>query len=100
MFFVLSQAWDKEKILSPHEESNLMGTQNFFFVPVSWQLKTKNIFLYFFTELKTYHLSYSIYKQVICLKINFLLQYFQLLEARKRTIWYGRELIVEGQISV
>ena len=24
--------------------------------------KTKNIFLYFFTELKTYHLSYSIYK--------------------------------------
>ena len=24
--------------------------------------KTKNIFLYLFTELKTYHLSYSIYK--------------------------------------
>ena len=23
MFFVLSRAWDKEKILSPHEESNL-----------------------------------------------------------------------------
>ena len=23
MFFVLSQMWDKEKILSPHEESNL-----------------------------------------------------------------------------
>ena len=23
MFFVLSPAWDKEKILSPHEESNL-----------------------------------------------------------------------------
>ena len=22
-FFVLSRAWDKEKILSPHEESNL-----------------------------------------------------------------------------
>ena len=22
-FFVLSQVWDKEKILSPHEESNL-----------------------------------------------------------------------------
>ena len=61
--------------------------------------KTKNIFLYFFTELKTNHLSYSIYKQVTCLKINFHLQYFQLLEARKRIIWYGRELIVEGQIS-
>ena len=25
--------------------------------------KTKNILLYFFTELKTYHLTYSIYKQ-------------------------------------
>ena len=23
MFFVVLQAWDKEKILSPHEESNL-----------------------------------------------------------------------------
>ena len=23
MFFVLSRAWDKEKILSPHEKSNL-----------------------------------------------------------------------------
>ena len=23
MFFVLSRAWDKEKILNPHEESNL-----------------------------------------------------------------------------
>ena len=23
MFFVLSRAWEKEKILSPHEESNL-----------------------------------------------------------------------------
>ena len=23
VFFVLSRAWDKEKILSPHEESNL-----------------------------------------------------------------------------
>ena len=61
--------------------------------------KTKNIFLYFFTELKTNHLSYSVYKQITCFKINFHLQYFQLLEARKRIIWYGRELIVEGQIS-
>ena len=23
MFYVLSRAWDKEKVLSPHEESNL-----------------------------------------------------------------------------
>ena len=34
-----------------------MGTQNFFFVPCSGQ-KEKNIFLYFFTELKIHHLSY------------------------------------------
>ena len=98
MFFVLSRAWDKEKILIPNDESNLMGTQNFSLSQS--RDKTENIFLYFFTELKTNHLSYSIYKQVTCVKINFLLQYFQLLEARKRTIWYGRELIVERQISV
>ena len=55
MFFVLSRAWDKEKILSPHEESNLMGTQNFFLFQS--RDKTKNIFLFFFTELKTNHLS-------------------------------------------
>ena len=34
VFFVLSREWDKEKILSPHEEF-LMGDQNFFFVPRS-----------------------------------------------------------------
>ena len=34
-----------------------MGTQNFSCVPRSWQ-DEENIFLYFFTELKTYHLSY------------------------------------------
>ena len=28
MFFVLSRAWDKEKILSPHEESNLRPTDS------------------------------------------------------------------------
>ena len=42
-----------------------------FFLSPSWGLRiflshaldeTKNIFLYFFTELKTYHLYYSIYK--------------------------------------
>ena len=32
---------------------------NFFFVPCSWQDK-KNIFLHFFTQPKTYHVSYSI----------------------------------------
>ena len=30
-------------------------------VPDSWQ-DEQNIFLYFFTELKIYHLSYSVYK--------------------------------------
>ena len=41
VFFVLSRAWDKEKILSPHEESNLrlMGTQNFFSVHARDQMK-------------------------------------------------------------
>ena len=34
------------------------GTQNLFHA----RDKTKSIFPYFFTELKTYHLSYSIYK--------------------------------------
>ena len=38
----------------------LVGTQNFFFVPRSWQ--DGNIFLYLVTELKTYHLSYTVYK--------------------------------------
>ena len=37
-----------------------MGTQNFYLSHA--RDKTKNIFLYFFTELKTYHLSYSTYK--------------------------------------
>ena len=118
MFFVLSRAGDKEKILSFHEELNLWpldsalwcsttepeseskvwllwynhgylmviwfvlwcsatelelecGTVGLRFNS-SWGLrifslsnacdKTKNIFLYFFTELKTYHVSYSFYK--------------------------------------
>ena len=30
MFFVLSRAWDKEKILSPHEESNLRPSDSAF----------------------------------------------------------------------
>ena len=34
-----------------------MVTQNFSYVPRSWQ-DEENIFLYFFTGLKTYHLSY------------------------------------------
>ena len=42
----------------------LVGTQNFFSVPRSWQ-DDKTIFLYFFTEFKTYHLSYSIYSSFI-----------------------------------
>ena len=45
----------KEKNLSPHEESNLMETQNFFLCPML-VTRRKNIFLYFFTELKTYYL--------------------------------------------
>ena len=50
MFFVLSRAWDKEKILSLHVESNLRPSD--FRAPM----------LYCFTELKTYHLFHSIHK--------------------------------------
>ena len=41
----------------------LMGTQNFFFVPCLWL--DKNTFFYFFTKLKTYHLSYYFIKMVL-----------------------------------
>ena len=52
MFFVLSQAWDKEKLLP---------MRNWTFCAMSHARdKIKNIFLYFFNELKTNHLSYSI----------------------------------------
>ena len=47
VFYILSRAWDKEKILIPH---SVMGTQNLLFVLRSW-LDVKNI-LYFFTRLK------------------------------------------------
>ena len=50
MFFVLSRAWDKEKILSLHVGSNLRPSD--FRAPM----------LYYFTELKTYHLFHSIHK--------------------------------------
>ena len=40
-FFVLSQAWDKEKILSPHEESNLRPLDS-----VSWYSTTEPWWLY------------------------------------------------------
>ena len=52
---------DKEKILIPHEGLRIFEIQKFFFVSCSWQDK-KNIFPYFFTELKTCHLSYFINK--------------------------------------
>ena len=80
MFFVLSRAWEKEKLLSLHEESNLRSSDSalrcssrnrkvwgsiphFSFVPRSWQ--DEKILLYFSTELKTYHLSYPIYKNTL-----------------------------------
>ena len=54
MFFVLSRAWDKEKILSPHEELNLRpvwskgwiphGDSEFFLCPML-VTRRKNIFL-------------------------------------------------------
>ena len=68
MVFVLSTAWDKEKILSAHEELNLRPSESEGLrFNSSWGLriflcsvllkKPNFIFLYFFTELKTYHLS-------------------------------------------
>ena len=124
MFFVLSQMWNKEKILSPYEESNLRHSDTtlqcstaelqrlngervyykvlkihvlhtarisnvgsvmfvnkiremvsfelgkeigkdvffFFFSLFHTREKTKNIFLYLFTKLKPYYISYSIFK--------------------------------------
>ena len=62
VFFVYSWAWDNEKILSPHEESNVIvrehrsaeseglrfdsswGLRIFFFVPRSWQDEKKTSF--------------------------------------------------------
>ena len=57
MFFVLSRAWDKEQILSPHGESNLRHSDS-----VLRCSTTKPQRLY---GLKTDHLSYSIYKHGI-----------------------------------
>ena len=62
----------RKKILSPHEESNLRPLDSGLRLNSLWGLrifslsqardKTKNIFLYFFSKPKTYHLSYSMYK--------------------------------------
>ena len=70
-FIVLLLTWDKEKILSPHEELNLRpsdstlwystteaqrpyGEQGYKIFPSSFHLwqDEKNVFLYFLTELK------------------------------------------------
>ena len=52
MFLVLSRAWDKEQILSPHGESNLRHSDS-----VLWCSTTEPQRLY---GLKTDHLSYSV----------------------------------------
>lgn len=44
----------------------LMGTQNYLLHPRSRQDEKLDIFLYFFNELKTHHLSCSIYKTTYC----------------------------------
>ena len=44
MFFVLSRAWDKEKFLSPQEESNLKPPSNIYYeVHVTRVLHTAGI---------------------------------------------------------
>ena len=40
VFFVLSRAWDKEKILSPHEESNLRPSDSALRCPNHWATGT------------------------------------------------------------
>ena len=75
MFFRLVTSVGQRKILSPHEESNLRTSDSAlqgrgfdsswdseFFLCPTLVIKRKNIFPYFYTELKTYHLSYSNYK--------------------------------------
>ena len=46
-----------------------MGTQSFFFGPRSWQ-DEKHLFVYFLTELRTNHLSYSIYEHLCLAKAH------------------------------
>ena len=61
--FIIESLWlsgrASESGIHRSEVRFFMGTQNFFSVPCSWQ--DKNIFLHFFTELKTYHLFYPVY---------------------------------------
>ena len=54
---VKSYLYASERGIRKFEVRFLMGTQNFLFVPRCDKTK-KNTFLYFSTELKTYHLSY------------------------------------------
>ena len=61
MFFVLSRAWDKVKISESPWGIESGGSEMFSLSHA--RDKTKSIFLYFFTALKTSHLSYSIFKQ-------------------------------------
>ena len=61
MFFVLSRAWDKVKISEFPWGIESGGSEMFSLSHA--RDKTKSIFLYFFTALKTSHLSYSIFKQ-------------------------------------
>ena len=61
--FIIESLWlsgrASESGIHRSEVRFITGTQNCFSVACSWQ--DENIFLYFFTELKTYHLSYSVY---------------------------------------
>ena len=73
MFFCLChERGTKEKLLSlqesPRHSKSPRGNSEFFFIPRSWQDEKKNIFLNFFTELKTYRLSYSTKK--LCMSVS------------------------------
>ena len=58
--FYSENVWGSIEVRGLRFASSVMGAQNFFCPTLV--TRRKDIFLYFFTELKTYHLSYSISK--------------------------------------
>ena len=77
MFFVLSRVWAKEKILSMVKKWRKMffSSRRLRIFSFSQALgKTKNIFLYFFNELNTYHLSY--FSLLNCLQCMLSISYY------------------------
>ena len=60
--------------------------------------KTKNIFLYFLTELKTYYLSYSIYNKTLITNLKHALNFWMELELAWK-IWENRLSVSVNRID-